>query len=402
MHKTTARRLRWTVPVVAGAAVAAAAILPGVAVGSDHPVLPTRTAAQLLADLASVHSTALSGTLVETARLGLPDLPSTGAGSASLSWQNLVTGSHTARIWIDGPQKQRIALVGDLAESDVVHNGKDVWVYSSSDNTASHLTLTKRSATGTKGSQATAQPDASALPSPVVTPSQAAADALAAASPTTRISVDATARVAGRAVYQIVLSPKDHASLITSVTIALDSQTKVPLRVQVYGQNRTTPAFETTFTDITFATPPASVFHFVPPTGAQVVQDSSALSLMSGRRFVEPGGVARDLVKVQPTGSTHVIGSGWTAVVVTDSSAVTGLTGLTGLTGPTGQGGSSRFESNAGQLASILTKSATKVPQGLLLQTALVSILLGNDGHMYVGAVNGAALQAVASSGRAQ
>jgi outer membrane lipoprotein-sorting protein len=394
MHKTTARRLRWTVPVVAGAAVAAAAILPGVAVGSDHPVLPTRSAAQLLADLASVHSTALSGTLVETARLGLPDLPSTGAGSASLSWQNLVTGSHTARIWIDGPQKQRIALVGDLAESDVVHNGKDVWVYASSDNTASHLTLAARSAKDAKG---TAQPDASAVPSPVVTPSQAAADAVAAASPTTRISVDATARVAGRAVYQIVLSPKDPASLITSVTIALDSQTKVPLRVQVYGQNRTTPAFETTFTDITFATPPASVFHFIPPTGAQVVQDSSALSVLSGRRFIEPGGVARDLVKVPATGGTHVIGSGWTAVVVTDSTALTGLTGSDGANGQ-GRG----FDSSAGQIASILTKSATKVPQGLLLRTALVSILLGNDGHMYVGAVNGAALQAVASSGHAQ
>jgi outer membrane lipoprotein-sorting protein len=343
----------------------------------------------VLADVASTHVDAMSGTIVETARLGLPDLPSTGSTSAQFSLQNLVTGSHTARVWLDGADKQRIALVGDLAESDAVHNGSDVWIYSSSLNTATHLTL--------KGHAGDAGKAADAMPSPVETPSKAASDIVAAASPTTRISVDATARVAGRPVYQIVLVPKDPASLITSVTIALDSQTKVPLRVQVYGQDRSTPAFETAFTDITFATPPASVFHFVPPTGAKVEQQSSATQLLTGPK-VFPDGVGQAAPKASRAGGgTRVIGSGWTAVVVTQDSSLTSLLGGDGVSGAGGR----TFRGSASDLASVLSKAMVKVPQGMLLRTALVSILVADDGRMYVGAVSGTALQAVAASGRA-
>ena len=78
MQSLTARRLRWAVPFAAGAAVAAAAILPGVAAGSDHPNLPARSAQQLLTDLLEVRAPALSGTVVETAHLGLPELPTPG------------------------------------------------------------------------------------------------------------------------------------------------------------------------------------------------------------------------------------------------------------------------------------------------------------------------------------
>ena len=70
---------------------------------------------------------------------------------------------------------------------------------------------------------------------------QAAAQAIAAITPTTKVSVDDTARVAGRPVYQLVLEPKDTRSLIGKVTIAVDSETSVPLRVQVYAPWRVEP-----------------------------------------------------------------------------------------------------------------------------------------------------------------
>jgi outer membrane lipoprotein-sorting protein len=389
----TLRRLRWGVPVVAGAAVAAAAILPGVAAGSDHPSLPTRTATQLISSLLTAKPHALSGTIVETARLGLPELPSTRAGgSAELNLQNLVTGSHTARIWLDGPDRQRFALVGNLAESDVVHNGSQVWVYSSSANRATKLTVP---------AQAQGAAEKSLESKTILTPSQAAAQAIAAISPTTQVSVDATARVAGRAAYQIELSPRDTRSLITSVTITLDAQTWVPLRVQIYGHDRSTPAMETAFTDISYATPPASVFQFIPPTGAQIGQASPG-DLLLGR--VNPlgtpvataagGGPARTLVLPGATsaagnaaaghaGATHVIGSGWTAVLVTDGSALTGMDG--------GGPGS--------DLTALLLRSATAVPHGRLISTALLSFLLTDDGKLYIGAVSGAALEKVAATG---
>ncbi len=145
---------------------------------------------------------ALSGTVVETAHLGLPELPTPGgAGSAELSWPNLVTGSHTLRVWLDGPEKQRVALVGELAESDVVHNGTSVWLYSSRANQATQITVPADAGKSAEDQVIRQLP----------TPAEAAAQAIAAITPTTKISVDDTARVAGRPAYQLVLQPKDSA-----------------------------------------------------------------------------------------------------------------------------------------------------------------------------------------------
>ncbi len=398
MQTITVRRLRWIAPFVAGAAIAGAAILPGVASGSDHPTLPARSAAQLLADVASARPPSLSGTIVETARLGLPELPSAGGSAAELSLTNLVTGSHTARVWLDGPTRQRFALVGDLAESDVVHNGTAVWIYSSSANAATRFAVPASAMASAR----------TAVPSPVPTPAQVTSELLAAITPTTRVSVDATARVAGRPAYQIVLAPKDSSSLITSVTIALDSQTKMPLRVQVFGHDRRTPAFETAFTDVTFAAPPASVFAFIPPTGAKVTQ-STLSQFLAGASGLGHRGAPGDPAKVSAGavpgttgatsgvkgdafGGTRVIGSGWTAVVITDAAGLTG-SGL-----PTaGPSGSLR---SSGQLLSLLLRSAAQVPHGRLITTALLSALITDDGHVYIGAVSGAALQRVAATGQ--
>jgi outer membrane lipoprotein-sorting protein len=387
MQTTTTRKLRWAAPFVAGAAVAAAAILPGVASGSDHPALPPRSAQQLLAGLLAAKPPALSGTVVETARLGLPELPATTSGSADLSLPNLITGSHTLRVWLDGPEKQRVALVGELAESDVVHNGGQVWLYSSSANEATKITVPADAGQSTE----------SKLQSQLPTPQQAAAQAIAAITPTTKISVDDTARVAGRPVYQLVLQPKDSRSLVSAVKIAVDSETSTPLRVQVFGQDRGTPAFETGFTDVTFSAPPASVFAFIPPTGAKVTT-ASAGEVLTGQH---PGDrLVRQYKGVVPAGGTVVpqmrtstkrvdqrtrtIGTGWTAVLVMDGSALT----------PNGSG------DGVSQAQSILLGAARKVSGGRLLTTALVSILLTDDGRLFVGAVDGASLQKVAATGR--
>src|SRR4051812_22390879 len=126
--------LRWAVPGVALAAVAAGVVLSSA--GADAAAqLPPKTAAQLLAGIASAPEHALSGTVVETARLGLPELPGQAAGT---SLQSLITGSHTARVWYGTDHKARVSLIGDLAETDVVRDGRDVWVWSSRSNNATH------------------------------------------------------------------------------------------------------------------------------------------------------------------------------------------------------------------------------------------------------------------------
>src|SRR3954468_20934348 len=172
--------LRWAVPGVAVAAVAGGVVLTSA--GADAAAqLPPKTAAQLLAGIASAPDHALSGTVVETARLGLPDLPGQAAGT---SLQSLVTGSHTARVWYGTDGKARISLVGDLAETDVVRNGSDVWLWSSMTNEATHVQLPA----GAEARKAIETPGTVAP----IDPKTAAQKALAAIDPSTAVEVDGT------------------------------------------------------------------------------------------------------------------------------------------------------------------------------------------------------------------
>lgn len=339
------------VPVAAAAVVAAAVAVPMVA--RADPSLPTKSAAQLLAEVSSAQGTPLSGTVVETARLGLPALPQT--GDTSISPTALLAGSHTARVWTDGATKARVALVANLAETDLIRNGRDVWLWTSGKNTAQHAVL-----------PAAKSPAGTATPGPEsLTPQAAAQRALAAIDPTTKVSVDGTARVAGRSAYELVLQPRDTRSLIGSVRIAVDSKTHVPLRVQVDAAGSTgRPAFETAFTSVTFAKPAASVFTFTPPPGARV-------SELGGTR----DGTAHRPGTTTQRSAPRTIGTGWTTIVEVPS-----------VTLPTaGQTGGDR--SQASEALAALTRSLRPVAGGRALRTALVSVLLTDDGRMLVGAV---------------
>lgn len=350
-------------PALVAAAVAAAAITTTNGAGaSERPNLPTRTAASLLAAVQQAHPVALSGTIVETAHLGLPDLPTSGYGGGGVSLETLLTGSHTMRVWYDGPTRQRIALLAPLSERDVIHNGKDLWTYTSTTNEVTHTTVGRNAPT--------VNTDMLGL-----TPQQAARQALQAVDPTTEVTVDSTARVAGRPAYQLNLVPRDSRSLIGSVRIAIDSATSVPLRVQVFGSG-STPAIEVGFTDISFSAPSPSVFRFVPPSGATVQEEDSA---DNDRPETTPGeSLSRPTLSTgEPAATAHrrVLGSGWTAVV--------------------------DYPMDASHLwhNDLLERVSRTVPSGRLVTTALVSVLVTYDGHVFVGPVSGAAIQWVAATG---
>ena len=350
-------RSRWTIPAAGATAVAAALVISPM-VADASPSLPPRTAAELLTSTTAAADHPFSGTVVETARLGLPDLPMGGAGSTSLSATSLVTGSHTARVWYAGPGRSRIALVGDLAESDVIRNGTDAWTWSSATNTAQHLTLPSETAKAR-------------VPTGDVTPAQAAAKALSAIDPTTKVTVEGTASIAGRSAYELVLAPRNAGSLVAQVRLAIDSVTSTPLRVEVFARGAGKPAFETAFTSITFATPDPAVFAFSPPRGAKVTEARMGTAPAPGARPDAAQGAA------QPT----VVGTGWTSVAVikgVDLSAAGG---------------------NA-QLSTLL-RSAKQVSgsygSGRVVTTALVSALLLDDGRLLVGAVTPAVLEQAAT-----
>src|ERR1039458_7268814 len=232
------RWARWAVPAGAVAVIGgvlAASVIPA---AQAAPLLPSRTPAQLLAALAAkTTAPPLTGTVVETASLGLPALPSTGDPAFLPS---LLTGSHTIKVWFSDPAHFRLAVPQSLSESDLIRNGSSAWLWDSSTNTVTRIAL---------------PPGAPVPPVPSLplTPQQAAGQVLARVGPTTAVSVDRNVSVAGEAAYQLVLAPKSSSSLVGQLRIAIDAQHNVPLRVQVFAKGATSPAIQVGFTTVSFA-----------------------------------------------------------------------------------------------------------------------------------------------------
>jgi outer membrane lipoprotein-sorting protein len=391
---------RWAVPVAAFGVIGATAVVTNQQANAD-PGLPHRTAAQLLADVRSSNVQTLSGTIVQTADLGLPQLPglSGGAGGpggggrasagsgATGTLSTLLTGSHTWRVWVDGPTRQRLALIDGSNESDIIHNGADVWLWSSADKSAVHRRvptmmhpLPRHSMTpSTKpgASPSTGQPG---VPTTApATPEEAASQALAMMGQDTTVTTSGTATVAGRAAYELVLTPKDKATRIASVRIAIDGQRHVPLRVQVYSTKLANPAFQVGFTSVDFAKPDASRFTFTPPPGTKVTDKGTAptptVPKASGTNPTptRPGGPSAAGV---PT--PKVVGSGWSTVVVATVPKDT-----SGASGSTQQS----LQQQLGPVLGSLPQVSGSWGRGRLLEGTLFSAVLTDDGRVAVGAV---------------
>lgn len=379
-------RARWALPVAAAGIIGAMVITVNQAASADSG-LPSRTAAQLLADVRSSDVSSLSGTVVQTSDLGLPEIPglgsSGGPGSASSSLTSLVSGTHTWRVWLDGPTRQRLALIGSNGESDVIHNGQDVWLWSSADKSAVHHELS--------ADQMSAGADGKHLPSTLPsgvpstlpsgaprTPDEAATAALALMGESTTVTTSGTASVAGRSAYELVLTPKDQTTLVKSVRIAIDSQEYVPLRVQVYSTKLTNPAFEVGFTAVDFSKPDARQFEFTPPAGTTVTESEELTPPKDTAGTNPPVKPSADALAAMQ-GAPKVVGSGWSSVVVAPFSLPT-----------TQEDASGSAADSAAQLSGILKALPTTSGawgSGHVLQGTLFSLVLTDDGRLAVGAV---------------
>ena len=197
--------LRWAVPAGAAVLVVGGAALTPLAATADSGLEP-RTAEELLVALAQPSATAVSGTVVTSAELGLPDLP---LGMMPNSGpMALASGQNTLRVWTDGPQRQRLAMIERAAETTVVRNGQEAWVWSSADATADRYALPEEGSSGAMGQglDGSELPPGVELPS---TPQEAAAMALEAIDPTTEVTTSGVGTVAGRDAYELVLTPRD-------------------------------------------------------------------------------------------------------------------------------------------------------------------------------------------------
>ncbi len=362
--------LRWAVPGVAVAAVVGGASAAGVISAQADSPLPQRTAAQLLVDVQNARLDGLSGTVVQRADLGVPALGaisgaagsasgsggggSSAGGSGSSDLTSLVSGTHTLRLWYAGPDRTRVALLGTSGESDVIRSGKDVWLWSSQDKSATHMTLPAEAA---RHQAAPPAPGTAGMPS---SPQEAADLALKAITPSTTVTTSGTANVAGRSAYELVLTPKDPASLVASVRLAIDSDKHVPLRVQVFAKGSSEAAFEVAFTSVDFARPDAAQFAFNPPAGTKVTERT-----LPSHQDKKPGTGSAD----KPT----IVGTGWGTVAVA--------------TMPKQAAGAGTNDGQVKAMLDLLPKVSGAWGQGHLLEGKLFSAVLTDDGRVAVGAV---------------
>lgn len=373
MRFPATRRARWLAPFAAAAVVAGAtAGVPALAAGPS-PDLPSLTAEQLIAKVARADVDGLSGTVRTSADLGLPALPSANGGDSAL--RSLLTGTHTLTVAFAGPEQQRIGVHGSLEETEVVHNGRDLWIYRSADQTAVHVHLPARG-----------DHDASMVPrSPAdLTPQALARHVLAAVRPSTAVRVDDSTRVAGRAAYELELAPKSDDSLIRRVEIAVDARTGVPLGVRVLARSGSKPAIDVEFTSVDFGRPAASTFRFTPPSGTKVTEIT---------KRAKPAHAGPQTRTEHHFPVPTVLGSGWASVLE--------VRGVTLPRAPRASDGDRHDDESAATLRALLSSGkhvSGAYGTGTLWRTRLLTVLITDDGRLFVGAVTPGALEAAAAA----
>ncbi|MFC5381048.1 hypothetical protein [Aquipuribacter nitratireducens] len=407
---------RWLVP----AAVAALVVGGGVTATASSdgvPDLPERSAAELLVAVHEAEPTPFSGTVRTVAALGLPDL----AGLAGASGRpdggstadptsvltRLLSGENELRVWVGGPEQQRVSLVDDFSELDVVRDGDVVWSYSSTEDTLTRLDLAEaedraeaaaaeREASLTDAEraardEAVAELEArraeaeAANPYAGLTPDEAARQLLADAEDTD-VSVGAARVVAGRDAYTLVATPQDDDTLVGGVEVSVDAETGLVLQVSVVARGAAEPAWVSGFTALDLGAPDPSVFAVEPAPGTTVVDaleaaDEKAAEEAAGSGGAAPGdeaapGAGDATERARPEPVVH--GEGWSTVVEVE------------LPRPGDAAGDVAEAPSAGtgeDPQALLEQLTTPVEGGRVLTSALVSVLLTDDGRVLVGSV---------------
>ena len=394
--------LRWLVPAAAALAVIGGGAAIGALTAAADPTLPPRSAAQLLVDVQTARLDGLSGTVVQRADLGLPALLGLagqgGRGSSDLT--SLVSGTHTLRVWYAGPDKARVALLGTLGETDVIRNGRDLWIWQSRDNKASHRTLPA----GEPGAGAPSPPSLTPGEMPM-TPQQLADAALAAIAPTTEVTRRRAPPGSPAATRTSSSSPRATGPRSwPRCAWRSTPRSTCPLRVQVFAKGGGDPAIEVAFTQVSFARPDPEQFAFNPPPGATVTEEGGSGQGQRHRGAAgavtpkpeapkpdatkpdgpttgqpEPDATKPDAQAVRSEPGLTVVGQGWTSVLVARLPEE--------IAGETGQGGARRGEVPMAMLEQ-LPKVSGSWGSGRLLTSKLFSALLTDDGRVLIGAVS--------------
>jgi outer membrane lipoprotein-sorting protein len=327
MKLTTAA---FAVAAVGAISLGALAIPAG---AGSQPSLPPVSPEDLVASVLTAKVPALGGTVAVHNALGLPPLPG-------------VTGSLTQpesnfRVWADGQDHGRLALPSRNGEQDFIEDGTTLWHYDSASRTATALEHGARQAHQHE---------------PVADPAQAAREMVDTVRKSSTLSVDGTGTVAGRPVYQLVLTPvPTERTLLREVRVAVDSAQRIPLQLTVLANGSTDPALQIGFSDLAVGPQDPALFRFTPPAGVMVKR---------GQHEPEAG--------PPPEGRTvHTQGEGWdTAVLGQLPAAAPG-----------------EKEDALTTFQRVAHPVSGPWGQGWVVQTAVVTVLVTADRRVAAGAV---------------
>lgn len=376
---------RW-VPSIAVPAVIAAGVI-AVPLQANAIDLPDLTPQEVMVLMQQANVTEFSGTIVKQSELGLPALefssmvsedsieqmeekmpeefadfvPAVIESNVLTQAVELISGSHTVRVFVSGPDKLRAQILDPMSERDLIVNGSEFWVYDAQMATALNGTIEvepdpAKQAEAEQKVLEYAESIALDLSSP-----EAIADYLVSmVDETSQIEVGKDHSVAGRSAYQLIVSPDSANSLIDNAAISVDYETGMPLRVELFSKTQDVAAMSVGFSSISFGAVDQALFDFTPPAGT-TVETFDADQLMG---YEKPDFPESDY---EAPAEPEVIGTDWDSVIHLDKLP----------------------ESIPQDLMAneLFADMLTVVPGGKVFSTPLMNVLLTDSGEVFAGAV---------------
>ena len=402
---------KWIPAVVAPATVVALSIAAPMQANAEID-LPDKSASEILQMMNQDPDMSFSGRVTKVSNLGLPPIGNMPDISESMveemeentpegmeefiprmTESNMVTdlveiisGTHEARIYVDGPDKLRVQVLDPMSERSMIVNGDTVWFYDDDKLAAQFMTMDVAELEA-KAEEYEAENSADIeqmiadLPFDINNPAEVADYLLAEASEYSEITVGVDQNVAGQATYELIATPLATETTVDYVSVAIDAETGMALNVKVMAKGQAEPAMEIGFTSIDYSTPAASVFEFNPSSDVTVTEmEMPAEFTIDGETYTKEE-LEAELEANKPTEAEYeelkaeyeasenmpvVFENGWASVVemkLTEDMPV------------------DMFES---ELFSGITE---QVEGGFVITSSLVNVLITDDGRVLAGAV---------------